>query len=76
MIDEYDTGENLMRHLKHTLAVGQKVRDSLPVIDKSIYKQGLRATLFGRKQTGSSRILFLTFAGALSWRHMKDQIKI
>ena len=40
MIDEYDTGENLMRHLKHTLDVGKKIRDSLPVIDKSIYKRG------------------------------------
>ena len=39
-------------------------------------KHGLRATLFGRKQTRSSRILFLTFNDALSWRHMKDQIKL
>ena len=41
-----------------------------------LYLQGLRVTLFVRKQTKSSGILFLIFADAFSWRHMKDQIKI
>ena len=39
-------------------------------------KHSLRATLFDRKQTRSSRILFSIFTHTLSWRHMKDQIKI
>ena len=41
-----------------------------------VCKQGLSATHIGRKQTRISRILFSTFADALLWHHLKDQIKI